>query len=187
MLTRSQLKTNLSDVLRQVFEEALPLPPAELGESTMIGFAAKSALRMEHQHSEITIQFRIGVDNGELVHHLDQVVHIKNTDIVLDGFVGNVATHTTLIQRDLHSQVNNLFDEFVREVADRRRTRLREVAVRRRDRLRRVSARGLTDECSICMGPFDHPVAIRTCGHRFCSDCLDEWEPDTCPMCRADI
>lgn len=39
--------------------------------------------------------------------------------------------------------------------------------------------------CSICLGIYDRPRTIRTCGHIFCKECLNALEKYTCPLCRG--
>jgi len=44
------------------------------------------------------------------------------------------------------------------------------------------------NDCPICREPFEgQPITVLLCGHRFCSECKDEWfkERENCPICRA--
>ena len=43
-------------------------------------------------------------------------------------------------------------------------------------------------DCPICKEPFEQQsITVLVCGHRFCSQCKDEWfkERENCPICRA--
>ena len=43
--------------------------------------------------------------------------------------------------------------------------------------------------CSICYNIWKDPVAVRTCLHKFCQQCLEELNRTSkqCPQCRAPI
>ena len=60
------------------------------------------------------------------------------------------------------------------------------------ERLREMIRDGISDECSICLGDFDHPV-ITPCAHIYCKPCITQLietfpqPPAPCPLCRGKI
>ncbi|XP_059078743.1 helicase-like transcription factor isoform X2 [Tigriopus californicus] len=66
-----------------------------------------------------------------------------------------------------------------------------EHAKRLAEQLRDMIRNGISDECAICLGDFDHPV-ITPCGHIYCKPCITTHiealrPPALCPLCRGDI
>lgn len=64
----------------------------------------------------------------------------------------------------------------------------RRLAIQLRDMIRA----GMSDECSICLSEFDHPV-ITPCGHVYCRPCITQYieaakpPPAQCPLCRRHL
>ena len=57
-------------------------------------------------------------------------------------------------------------------------------------KLRRALAENL--QCPVCLSLLHRPTTLSTCGHSFCSDCLEEVSlrstgPPGCPVCRAPL
>jgi hypothetical protein len=58
------------------------------------------------------------------------------------------------------------------------------------DLLDPIIQRGLdAARCSVCMCPFTKAVALRSCAHVFCADCIEQWfttsAKTTCPLCKT--
>ena len=60
------------------------------------------------------------------------------------------------------------------------------------ERLRDMIREGISDECSICLADFDHPV-ITPCAHVYCKPCITQLiehhprPPAPCPLCRGPL
>ena len=60
------------------------------------------------------------------------------------------------------------------------------------EQLREMIRDGISDECSICLSEFRHPV-ITSCAHVYCKGCITQYiqsatpPPAQCPLCRADV
>ena len=60
------------------------------------------------------------------------------------------------------------------------------------EQLRDMIKSGMSDECSICLSEFNHPV-ITPCAHVYCRNCITEVidttrpPPARCPLCRGDV
>jgi len=59
------------------------------------------------------------------------------------------------------------------------------------EKLREMIREGISDECSICLGDFNHPV-ITPCAHVYCRPCIVQLiesvpPPAPCPLCRGPL
>ena len=74
------------------------------------------------------------------------------------------------------------------EMSDEDAERAKQMAERLRDMIKD----GISDECSVCLSDFDHPV-ITPCAHIYCRACITqhieatENPPAMCPLCRGPL
>ena len=81
-----------------------------------------------------------------------------------------------------------LFDA---EVSDREEEMFNHKIVRKLKDIDRVAPKkaSSTEVCCVCMEAMSNNVRMTTCGHEFCSRCIETWfnQNTTCPVCKQDF
>jgi len=100
----------------------------------------------------------------------------------------NVSSRTASLLSPYNFWVNALFDT---DLSDSEDIMLNHKIVRRLKDVDRAAPRkeSSSEVCCVCMETMSNNVRRTTCGHEFCSVCIETWfdQNTTCPICKHDF
>ena len=100
----------------------------------------------------------------------------------------SVSSHAASLFSPHNFFINMLFDA---DIAEREEEMLNHKIVRKLKDVDRAAPRkdSSSEVCCVCMETMSNDVRRTTCGHEFCSRCIETWfdQNTTCPVCKQDF